>query len=555
MADPQKFRFSIDRGGTFTDIHAELPGGETTTLKLLSEDPQNYSDAPREGIRRVLAQATGRAYPQEGFSAASIEWVRMGTTVATNALLERQGEPLVLVTTRGFGDALRIGYQNRPRIFDLRIDLPSQLYRRVIEVDERVVLERADTPAVYSGARAALKRHSVPSGDVFRILQPLDEAKAERALREAYNDGLRAVAIVLMHAYAFGEHEKRLGELAASVGFTQISLSHQVHPALKLVARGDTTCVDAYLTPHIRRYLQSFRAGFSDQLQDTRVLFMQSHGGLIDASEFLGSRAILSGPAGGVVGYARSTESEDAQGRRRPIIGFDMGGTSTDVSRYGGEFSLTHETELGGVRIQAPQLDIQTVAAGGGSRLFYRNGLFQVGPQSAGAHPGPVCYRKGGPLALTDANLVLGRIPPQHFPHIFGPDEDQPLDREGARHALEALAAQINADRRQGGHARLPARDGRLGLRTRRQRDHGPPDPRDLGGARARSATPCARLLWRRRRTACLRYRPQFRDRDAVHPSAWGHLVGLWDGHGRSGARVPASGGRPTAECASDRRA
>jgi 5-oxoprolinase (ATP-hydrolysing) len=446
MADPSKLRFSIDRGGTFTDIYAEVPGqAGFLTLKLLSEDPDNYPDAPREGIRRILEQVTGKPVPEEGFDASRIEWIRMGTTVATNALLERKGEPTLLVVTQGFRDVLRIGNQNRPRIFDLRIEKPELLFREVIEADERVTVTHPDVPP-----REGARRVESSTGEVLEILRTLDEAAVERELRAAYARGLRSVAVVFMHAYAWPDHERRVGELARTIGFTQVSLSHEVMPTVKIVARGDTTTVDAYLTPHIQRYLQSFRGGFSDRLRHTKLLFMQSHGGLIDAAQFLGSRAILSGPAGGVVGYSRTTYDPE---HPQPVIGFDMGGTSTDVSRFGGEFELTHENETAGVRIQAPQMNIVTVAAGGGSRLFYRNGMFVVGPDSAGAHPGPVCYRKGGHLAITDANLVLGRILPAYFPHIFGPGENQPLHLQGSRQALAALREEINRDQSKAGRA------------------------------------------------------------------------------------------------------
>ena len=441
MPDPNKFRFSIDRGGTFTDIYAEVPGEPGfRTLKLLSEDPSNYPDAPREGIRRILEEVTGEPHPAEGFDASRIEWIRMGTTVATNALLERKGEPVLLVVTRGFRDVLRIGNQNRPRIFDLRIEKPELLFKGVVEANERVLLTHPDVPSRNGGRRV-----ESATGEVLEVLTPLDEEALRADLRAAFEGGLRAVAVVFMHAYAFPDHERRAGEIAREVGFAQVSLSHEVMPTVKIVGRGDTTTVDAYLTPHIQRYLSSFRAGFSDGLANTQLLFMQSHGGLIDASQFLGSRAILSGPAGGVVGYSRTSFDPEA---RQPVIGFDMGGTSTDVSRFGGDFELTHENETAGVRIQAPQMNIVTVAAGGGSRLFYRNGMFVTGPESAGAHPGPICYRKGGHLAVTDANLVLGRILPHYFPHIFGETEDQPLDLEASRAAMASLTDEVNAGQR-----------------------------------------------------------------------------------------------------------
>jgi len=466
MADPNKFRFSIDRGGTFTDIYAEIPAPPGyMTLKLLSDDPAHYADAPREGMRRIIEKVTGQPVPKDRFDGSRIEWIRMGTTVATNALLERKGERTVLVVSKGFRDVLKIGNQNRPRIFDLRIDLPELLYTRVIEADERVVLTRTDGS---TGARgpaggngSARPRVQGDTGEALEILKPLDEAGIERDLKAAYDAGLRAVSVALMHAYTYPVHERIIGRIAERVGFTQISLSHRVMPTVKLVARGDTTTVDAYLTPHIRRYLDSFRGGFSDGLKGAKLLFMQSHGGLVDARGFLGSRAILSGPAGGVVGYSRTTWDPAL---RKPVIGFDMGGTSTDVSRFGGEFELTHETETAGVRIQAPQLNIVTVAAGGGSRLFYRNGMFRIGPESAGAQPGPVCYRKGGPPAITDANLVLGRLRPEHFPRIFGPAEDQPLDLDASRRALQALAREVNADRAAAGQPAFTVEQVALGF-------------------------------------------------------------------------------------------
>ncbi len=432
---PPAFRFSIDRGGTFTDVYAEVPGEPGfRVVKLLSEDPANYPDAPREGIRRILEDVTGEPFPPERFSAEAIDWIRMGTTVATNALLERKGARTALVITQGFGDLLQIGSQNRPRIFDLEIRKPELLHERVIELPERVRLKRPDDsgPSV-TGV----------TGEEFIVLQPPELSGLQAALQQAREAGIEAVAVVLLHAYAFPDHEQQVGALARELGFTQVSLSHEVMPMVKMVPRGDTTMVDAYLTPHIQRYLDGFRAGFSDQLQDTRLLFMQSDGGLTDADRFKGSNAILSGPAGGVVGYALTTELG------QPVIGFDMGGTSTDVSRFGGDWELTHETETAGVRIQAPQMDIRTVAAGGGSRLFFRNGRFEAGPESAGAHPGPVCYRKQGHLAVTDANLVLGRLHPDYFPQIFGPSEDQPLDAEGARAALQELTDEINTHARE----------------------------------------------------------------------------------------------------------
>ncbi len=437
MTDSTKFRFSVDRGGTFTDVYAEIPGEPGfKVVKLLSEDPQNYPDAPREGIRRILEEVTGSTIAKDQFDAADIEWIRMGTTVATNALLERKGARCALVVTKGFGDILQIGNQDRPHIFDLEIKKPDLLYEMVIEVEERLRILRTEE----SPSQAQIVEGI--TGDRLELLQALDPNILRPQLQAAYDSGIRSLAVVLMHAYAWPDHEQVIGELAQEIGFTQISLSSEVMPRVKLVPRGDTTMVDAYLNPHIQTYLNSFRQGFSDGLQETNLLFMQSDGGLARADSFTGSRAILSGPAGGVVGYAMTTCGGSCG---QPVIGFDMGGTSTDVSRYGTEYELVFETETAGVRIQAPQLHIKTVAAGGGSRLFFDNGMFMVGPESAGAHPGPVCYRKQGHLAVTDANLVLGRIQPDYFPKIFGPTEDQPLDMDASRAAMADLTDRINA--------------------------------------------------------------------------------------------------------------
>ena len=431
------FRFSIDRGGTFTDVYAEVPGESGfRVVKLLSEDPQNYPDAPREGIRRIMEEVTGKTFPKDSFSADKIEWIRMGTTVATNALLERKGAKTVLLTTKGFRDLLQIGNQSRPKIFDLEISKLDLLYEEVVEVDERVRIVRNEGKESLDSVLEIVKG---TTGEKFAVLAKPDLGVVRQELETIFEKGIRALAVVFLHAYAFPEHERQIGQIAREIGFEQISLSHEVMPMVKMVARGDTTTVDAYLTPHIRNYLQSFRSGFSDNLENSQLLFMQSDGGLTDSTNFKGSNAILSGPAGGVVGYAMTTESG------QPVIGFDMGGTSTDVSRYGKDYELVHETETAGVRIQAPQMQIKTVAAGGGSRLFFRNGLFEVGPESAGAHPGPACYRKDGYLAVTDANLVLGRLHPEYFPNIFGPNENEALDLEASRKAFEKITAEINA--------------------------------------------------------------------------------------------------------------
>jgi len=456
MTDVNKFRFSVDRGGTFTDVYAEVPGEPGFRVaKLLSEDPQNYADAPREGIRRILEQVTGEKMSKDNFDAHMIEWIRMGTTVATNALLERKGARSALLVTGGFRDILQIGNQDRPSIFDLEILKPDLLYEEVIEVGERLQIlrkdeEKPDLPVVKG-----------ITGEKLIVLKSPDLDVLRPQLQSVLDKGINSLAVVFMHAYAWPEHELKVGQLAAELGFAQISLSSQVMPMVKLVARGDTTMVDAYLNPHIQHYLKSFRQGFSDGLKNTSLFFMQSDGGLAQSDDFTGSRAILSGPAGGVVGYAMTTfNSETGQ----PVIGFDMGGTSTDVSRYGGEYELVFHTETAGVRIQAPQLHIKTVAAGGGSRLFFENGMFMVGPESAGAHPGPICYRKDGYLAVTDANLLLGRLQPDYFPKIFGPTEDQPLDLKATREALTHMTQRVNEFYKQKGQAPMTPEEVALGF-------------------------------------------------------------------------------------------
>jgi 5-oxoprolinase (ATP-hydrolysing) len=450
-SDPTKFRFCIDRGGTFTDVYAEIPSPPyAMTLKLLSEDPTNYPNAPREGIRRVLEQVSGVPHPREKpLDTSRIEWIRMGTTVATNALLEREGARSVLVTTKGFGDLLSIGNQARPDIFDLKVRKSELLYEQVIEVDERVRVlseeeaDLADKEKVVMGL----------TGESVEVMQALEEGNVRRALRAAHAKGINAVAVVLLHSYTYSAHEEKIGEIAKQEGFTQVSLSSKLTPMVRVVPRGHTACVDAYLTPKIQEYLDSFTSGFVEgglalhggaeaiTQGKAMVSFMQSDGGLTPADKFSGFRAILSGPAGGVVGYAVTTW--EACGGS-PVIGFDMGGTSTDVSRYAGDYELIFETDIAGVKVQAPQLDINTVAAGGGSRLFFKSGAFIVGPESAKAHPGPVCYRKNGYLAVTDANLFLGRLLPAYFPNIFGPTEDEPLDTAATKVALDAITEEVN---------------------------------------------------------------------------------------------------------------
>jgi len=453
------FRFSIDRGGTFTDVYAEVPGKPGfKVVKLLSVDPANYDDAPREGIRRILQEFAedGEKNNQE-IDESSIEWIRMGTTVATNALLERKGARCALVITKGFGDILQIGNQDRPNLFDLQIKKPDLLYEEVIEVDERLRLLRPDEKTEH-------KKQNIlrgVTGENFAVLAKPDLELLRPKFESLLSRGITSIAVVFLHAYACPEHERAVGALAEELGFSQVSLSSKVMPMVKLVSRGDTTMVDSYLTPHIRAYLESFKKGFTGGLADTQLLFMQSDGGLTQADDFTGSRAILSGPAGGVVGYAMTTFNEQS---RQPVIGFDMGGTSTDVSRYGGEYDLTFETKTAGVRIQAPQLDIRTVAAGGGSRLFFENGMFLVGPESAGAHPGPVCYRKNGYLTVTDANLILGRLQADHFPHIFGEQEDQPLDFDEAWQQMSRLTEKINDYYKSNGQPPLTVEETALGF-------------------------------------------------------------------------------------------
>ncbi|MDI1365572.1 MAG: hydantoinase/oxoprolinase family protein, partial [bacterium] len=403
-SDDQNLRgweFWIDRGGTFTDIVARRPDGGLLTHKLLSENPEHYADAAVAGVRALLPEG------------ASIDAVKMGTTVATNALLERKGEPTVLAITTGHADALRIGYQARPRLFERHIVKPEALYDRVVEIDERISVE----------------------GEVLR---PLDEASARQGLQAAFDAGFRAVAIVLMHGFRFADHEARVGAIARDIGFSQVSISHEVSPLMKLIGRGDTTVVDAYLSPILRRYVDRVAGELGE---DTRLLFMQSNGGLTDARAFRGKDAILSGPAGGVVDMARTA----AQAGFDRVIGFDMGGTSTDVCHYAGAYERAFETVVAGVRMRAPMMNIHTVAAGGGSICGFDGARLRVGPASAGAVPGPAAYRRGGPLTVTDCNVRLGKLRPEFFPAVFGPDADQPLDVEAVARGFDALAAEILA--------------------------------------------------------------------------------------------------------------
>ncbi len=408
-----KWDFWIDRGGTFTDIVARTPQGEIRAHKVLSDNPEAYKDAAIQGIRDLMGVTEGSPIPSDRIRA-----VKMGTTVATNALLERKGDRTLLLITKGFRDALEIGYQARPDIFAKEIIKPELLYDQVLEADERV---RADGTV-----------EAAP-----------DLAQIKARLEAAYTNGIRSIAIVLMHAYAFPGHEKQLAEVARKVGFPQISVSHEVSPLMKLVGRGDTTVLDAYLSPILRRYVDQIAGELNIGNTDCRLMFMQSSGGLTDASLFQGKDAILSGPAGGVVG---AVETSKMAGFKK-LIGFDMGGTSTDVSHFDGEFERAFETEVAGVRMRAPMMMIHTVAAGGGSILHYKDGRFQVGPDSAGANPGPKCYRRGGPLTLTDANVMTSRLNASYFPKIFGPNQDEPLAIEDVKAAFSALAGEIGDGR------------------------------------------------------------------------------------------------------------
>jgi len=405
VSENARWQFWIDRGGTFTDVVARRPDGRLVTHKLLSENPERYADAALQGIRDLLGVPPGGRIPAE-----RIEAVKMGTTVATNALLERKGERTLLVINEGFRDALRLAYQARPRLFDRNIVLPELLYERVVEVAGRVTAEGEE-------------------------LVGLDAAAARAGLEAAFADGIRACAIVFMHGYRYPAHEAAVAAIAREIGFTQISTSHETSPLIKLIGRGDTTVVDAYLSPILRRYVDRV----AGELGGTRLMFMQSNGGLTDARLFQGKDSILSGPAGGIVGAARVAE---LAGFDR-IIGFDMGGTSTDVSHYAGEFERTFETHVAGVRMRAPMMQIHTVAAGGGSICSFDGARFRVGPESAGANPGPACYRRGGPLTVTDCNVMLGKLQPDFFPAVFGPDGDQKLDAGIVREKFEALAAEI----------------------------------------------------------------------------------------------------------------
>ncbi|PSF36622.1 hydantoinase [Aphanothece hegewaldii CCALA 016] len=417
----------VDRGGTFTDMVAvsnnpaivdrlsqdakqflivPLPNQQWIILyKLLSENPERYQDAVIQGIRDILGLSVNDPIPTE-----QIEVVKMGTTVATNALLERKGDRVVLIITKGFKDALRIGYQNRPNIFARQIILPSMLYESVLEVEERY-----DTNG--------------------NELIPVNFAQIRQDLQNIYDTGVRSCAIVFMHSFRYPQHEKQVAQIALDIGFTQVSVSHKVSPLMKLVSRGDTTVVDAYLSPMLRRYVDQV----ASQLPNVRLMFMKSDGGLVDAHLFQGKDSILSGPAGGIVGAVQTS----LRAGFPKIVTFDMGGTSTDVAHFNGEYERQIDNEIAGARMRVPVLSIHTVAAGGGSILFYDGSRFRVGPESAGANPGPACYRKGGPLTVTDANVMLGKIRPNYFPHIFGQKGNLPLDAEIVQYKFTELAQEI----------------------------------------------------------------------------------------------------------------
>jgi 5-oxoprolinase (ATP-hydrolysing) len=506
---PSRWQFWIDRGGTFTDIVARRPDGTLATAKLLSENPEQYRDAAVEGIRRLLGLKPG-----EPVTPAQVDCVKMGTTVATNALLERRGEPTVLVTTRGFRDALRIATQARPRLFERHIVLPELLYARVVEADERLDAQGG-------------------------IVRPLDLEALREPLAQAHGAGLRACAVVFLHAYRNGAHERAVEALAREIGFEQVSISSEVSPLMKFVPRGDTTVVDAYLSPILRRYVDQV----ASQMPGVRLLFMQSSGGLTEAHRFQGKDAILSGPAGGIVGMVRTAL---AAGHAR-VIGFDMGGTSTDVSHFAAgpdgevEFERAFETQVAGVRMRAPMMSIHTVAAGGGSVIAFDGARLRVGPGSAGANPGPACYRRGGPLAVTDANVMLGRIQPAHFPKVFGPAADAALDRDVVVAKFTSLATEISVAT---GRPTTPEQVAE-GRAADRRLAHGQRDQAHLGRARARRHRLCAAVLRRRGRPARVRRGRRARHDAGDDPPVRGRALGLRHGAGRPDrdARVLARGG------------
>lgn len=449
-SDLKGIKIAIDRGGTFCDIIAKIPGQDDYVFKLLSVDPANYKDAPTEAIRRVLEKAHGVSIGKDDkLQVESIDSIRMGTTVATNALLERKGASVALITTKGFKDVLKIGNQTRPHIFDLTARKLGHLYNQVVEVDERVTIESftegrsGAKPIVHDLADPELEKGV--TGDVIRVLKKPNYTEVEAQLTQLYQTtDIRTLALCLLHSFAFPEHEKKIAEIAKKVGFT-VSVSHELQPMIGMVNRCSSTVADAYLSPVINDYIRGFGEGFEGGLDSfgNKLLFMQSNGGLCPWYKFTGLKAILSGPAGGMVGFGDTCYDSVSN---VATIGFDAGGTSTDVSRYAGALEHIYETVVSQVSLQTPQLDISTVAAGGGSMLFWKNGMFVVGPESAGSDPGPACYRKGGPLTVTDANLFLGRLLPSHFPHIFGKNQDLPLDYDITKKKFDKLTAEINKE-------------------------------------------------------------------------------------------------------------
>ena len=406
------WQFWIDRGGTFTDVIGKSPEGKIILHKLLSENPEQYPDAPIQGIRNILGITQKDPIPTN-----KIDVVKMGTTVATNALLERKGDRVVLAITQGFKDALRIGYQNRPDIFALHIVLPEMLYEEVVEISERYTATGEE-------------------------LQPVNHEQARKDLQAAFDRGIRSCAILLMHSYNYPHHELEVAAIAKEIGFTQISVSHQVSPLIKFISRGDTTVVDAYLSPILRRYVNQFKGYLFGNQEDnsTQLMFMQSNGGLVAADLFQGKDSILSGPAGGIVGAVKTCEMAGIE----KIIGFDMGGTSTDVSHYAGEYERSFETEVAGVRLRSPMMSIHTVAAGGSSILHFDGSRYVVGPDSAGANPGPACYGRGGELTITDCNVMVGKLQPEFFPQVFGANANQPLDKEIVIKKFQQLSKEID---------------------------------------------------------------------------------------------------------------
>ena len=442
---------AIDRGGTFCDVISKIPNQQNYVFKLLSVDPQNYKDAPTEGIRRVLERAHNISIPKhEKLKLDSIKSIRMGTTVATNALLERKGSDVCLITTKGFRDVLSIGNQTRPNIFDLKAKKLDHLYQRVFEIDERVTIEE------FNESKKCVSEFNDDcdqtlakgiTGDLVRVIKKPDYDDIHQKLGALYDQGeIKCIALCLLHSYVFPQHEYEIAKICRKIGF-EVSVSHELQPMIGMVNRTSSTVADAYLTPIIKEYLNSFGSGFEGGLEafGNKLLFMQSNGGLCPWYKFTGLKAILSGPVGGMVGYGKTCfDSEEF----KATIGFDAGGTSTDVSRFSGKFNHIFESVVSEVSLQTPQLDISTVAAGGGSMLFWKNGMFVVGPESAGSSPGPACYRKGGPLTVTDANLYLSRLLPEYFPKIFGPNQDEPLDYEVTARKFEELTHDINKDKR-----------------------------------------------------------------------------------------------------------